>query len=188
MLLDRPAPAAAAFVAVALLAGPAWAESASEIAPAGRRNAVYVISGLATPVGFVGFEGVRRVGSVLEISGGLGAGFTAVRAKSGSPLQWSVMPRLRVRRGERSALTLGAGVSGGNIGEIPWWCDEYCDERPASYPTHYWMWANFEIGGEHWLVGGFAVRYFAGYARGCQLTSCTALGLPYIGAAFGAAF
>jgi len=97
------------------------------------------------------------------------------------------MPRLRVGSTPRHSLTFGAGVSGGNIGDIPLWCDEYCDAPGTSYPTHYWLWANFEIGGEHW-INRFAIRYFTGYARGCQLDSCTALGLPYVGVGFGVAF
>jgi hypothetical protein len=178
--------AAAAFAAAASLARPAHADVPVAEA-SGPRNAVYGVVGLAAPLGGAGLEAVRRFGSAFEVSAGLGAGITALRAHSGSPLQWSVMPRLRVGSTPRHSLTFGAGVSGGNIGDIPLWCDEYCDAPGTSYPTHYWLWANFEIGGEHW-INRFAIRYFTGYARGCQLDSCTALGLPYVGVGFGVAF
>jgi hypothetical protein len=179
----------AVVVAASLFAGEARAQAVPEAETAERRNAVYGVFGFATPVGTAGIEAVRRFGSVVEIAVGLGLGMSAALAKSGSPLQWSVMPRLRVAETKRGAMTLGAGLSGGNIGDIPLWCDEYCDEQRMSYPTHYWMWANFEIGGEHW-IRKFALRYFLGYARGCEIaSSCSStLNLPYFGMGFGVAF
>ena len=45
---------------------------------------------------------------------------------------------------------LARAYQGGNIGDIPLWCDEYCDAPGTSYPTHYWLWAILRgIGGEH---------------------------------------
>jgi hypothetical protein len=180
---------ATAVAASLVAAGPARADEAPVSGPAPPNLAIYGLFGFATPVGFVGAEGVLRAGSWFEMSAGLGAGMTAVLAHSGSPLQWAVMPRIRVGDNDRNGLTLGFGFSGGNIGDIPLFCDEYCDAQRASYPTHYWIWANTEIGGEHWFQSGFALRYFGGYARGCQVSSCTsALGLPYLGVGFGRAF
>ena len=33
------------------------------------------------------------------------------------------------------------------------------DEGPCTYETRYTLWANFEVGGEHWTSVGFAFRY-----------------------------
>lgn len=169
-----------------LLAGSAQAQTQAAEAD-NPRSAVYAIVGLATPVGVGGFEGVHRFGSMLELSVGLGAGLTALLAHSGSPLQWSVMPRLRAVPSGRHSFVFGAGVSGGNIGDVPLVCDEFCDEQRTSYPVHYHLWANVEIGGEHW-ERNFAFRYFVGWASGCRVDSCTVFGLPYIGMGAGIAF
>jgi hypothetical protein len=51
------------------------------------------------------------------------------------------------------------------------------------------MWANVEVGGEHWFRNAFAVRYFAGYARRWQVDSAgSTSGVPYFGMGFGRAF
>jgi len=178
----KPFAGLAVLAAFALPARRAGAETGGELWTLS--SAVYGV------VGFAGIEGVHRFGSVFEMSAGLGAGLSAALAKSGSPLQWAVMPRLRFGANERNTFTMGVGASGGSIGDIPLFCDEYCDQERASYPTHYWLWANFEVGGEHWWRNHFALRYFVGYAQGCQADSCSGstLAIPYFGIGFGRAF
>jgi hypothetical protein len=153
------------------------------------RLAAYGILGFGTPVGSYGVEGVVRVTPVFEISAGAGLGLSALMAHAGSPLQWALMPRLRVGRDERSTFTFGVGTSGGNIGDIPIFCDEYCDPPKASYPIHYWQWINVELGGEHWFRNGFALRYFVGAGHGWETaTGGTFPVLPYTGVGLGKAF
>jgi hypothetical protein len=47
------------------------------------------------------------------------------------------------------------------------------------------LWGNIEVGTERWWNGGFAMRTFIGYARGCTMTSCRhadgGQGIPYAG-------
>jgi hypothetical protein len=186
--------AAAAVLALAAAALPARAARAEEAGIGGgemlHRVAGYGVVGIGTPLGVVGFEGVFRIVPTLEISAGIGFGMTAMEAHSGSPLQWAVMPRLRVGQHETSTFTLGAGASGGNIGDVPLFCDEYCDAPRASYPTHYFLFANVELGGEHWFSNGFALRYFAGVALGWETANGRYFGLPlpYTGVGLGRAF
>ena len=102
-----------------------------------RRNAVYVVMGFGTPVGFAGFEGVRRLGSAIELGVGLGRGFGALASQKdpapGRDLQWAIMPRLRLG-GDRHVVTAGAGVSGGNYGSGgEWFCDGPCPDRDSSH-------------------------------------------------------
>ena len=154
-----------------------------------RTTAAYVIVGLGTPVGIGGLEIVHQFDTTFEVAAGVGSGLAAASAHNGSPLQWAVMPRLRLGHTWRNGLTLGAGMSGGN-GDVPFnVCDEHCDPEPASYPVHDMLWANFEIGGEHWLRGGFAFRYFAGYAHGWRTDDpSSTLDFPYVGTGIGYAF
>jgi len=176
-------------VGVSALSGSAaWGQAADETEP--RNTAVYGVVGFATPLGFAGLEAVRHFGPAFELAAGLGVGMSAALAHSGVPLQWAVMPRVRVGRRAAHVVTFGAGASGGNIGDIPLFCDEDCStQQRASYPTHYWMWANVEVGGEHWFHNAFALRYFAGYARGWQVDQAgSTLGLPYFGVGLGRAF
>jgi hypothetical protein len=42
----------------------------------------------------------------------------------------------------------------------------------VEWKRRYVLWMNFEIGVERWWAGGFALRYFAGFAHGCSLDSC----------------
>jgi hypothetical protein len=163
--------------------------------PSHRRTAVYAVLGLGTPVGFVGLEGVHRFGSSFEICAGFGRGLLAASSQAhasfGRDIQWAVMPRFRAG-GKHHALTLGAGLSGGNTGSGgEWFCDGPCPAR--DYPLTYVFWGNVEIGTEHWWNGGFAMRTFVGYARGCTTSTCTShygadLSTPYAGLGFGYAF
>lgn len=148
-------------------------------APAPRRDtAIYFTFGLGTPEGLSGFEAVDRFGDSLELAAGLGAGFAAILAgPPANPLQWSVMPRLRLGD-DHDAFTLGAGLSGGQY---------------ATDPTYYTIWANFEIGSEHWSRGGFAFRYYLGFAHGMMLGSQSSADrpvpdIPYLGIGLGYAF
>ena len=170
-----------------------------------RHTAVYSIIGFGTPVGFFGGEVVHRFGPTLELALGVGQGLASAGSQQSAAayraLQWSVMPRVRLGD-DHLALTLGAGLSGGNYGKIPldFVCDDQCTEsqgqqvlQSQAYPVRYVVWANVEAGLELWKRG-FAFRAFAGYARGCTTDGCSgtadgaALGIPYMGLGFGYAF
>jgi len=157
-------------------------------------SAVYIATGLGTPVGAWGFEGVHRILPMLELSGGFGLGGSAMSYQKDAGfthvVQWAVMPRLRL--GEAHAFTFGAGASGGRYaGIFP--CG-FEDESPSTCnpPTAYVIWLNVEIGGEHWFSGGFALRYFLGLASGKavdgQVNSAGELQIPYFGIGLGYAF
>jgi hypothetical protein len=155
-----------------------------------RSTAVYVEWGLGAPLGISGIEGVHRLGTWFELSAGLGEGLAA-SSNHRQPLQWAMMPRLRLGD-DHTAFTIGAGLSAGEYGEVPLCIEEDCNNNTA--PTRYVFWANTEMGGEHWFSRGLALRYFAGYARGCTTASCTAtaygapLAIPYAGIGIGYAF
>jgi len=165
-----------------------------------RRRAIYLVLGVATPIGFGGFEGVSRFGDLFEVAAGVGFGGSAVQSGTnsfGGTLQWSLMPRLRLGN-DHSAFTVGAGISGGEYGgfdiaDTGPGC--YSDSAPCSraFPTRYSLWGNLELGGEHWSSSGFALRYFIGLARvmtlgpiGSSMNGQTQL--PYFGLGLGYAF
>jgi hypothetical protein len=180
-----------AILTVALGVRPA-ARAADDLATAKeaddpRHSAVYAILGLATPVGFLGLEGVHRFGSYLELSVGLGEG-TSVFAGVKDPvktLQGAVMPRLRLG-GARRALTLGAGLSGGGFGWPRGDCYSNCTLR-----VDYAFWANVEIGVELFFHR-LAFRGFLGAGvLNPTIDSSSAhviAGLPYAGVGVGAPF
>lgn len=145
-----------------------------------RDTAIYVVAGLGTPVGLLGLEAAHRAGKWFELTGGVGMGGAA----TGS-LQWALMPRLRLGD-DHSAVTLGAGISGGNYSDLLAVCNE------TSCPTSYFLWSNFELGTEHWFSAGFAVRLFFGYAHGWCVSSSpcvnAATDFPYAGFGLGYAF
>ena len=166
--------------------------------PLDRQTAVYVEAGPGTPIGSFGFEAVHRFGPFFELAGGLGIGDSAASSGSNVPItrkwQWSLMPRLRAGRTDYNSFTAGVGVSGGQYGGVNFClgCDD--EDSGASYPTTYTLWTNLEIGGEHWTRGGFAIRYFVGYAIG-KTVGTQAMGendsplqLPYTGVGIGYAF
>jgi hypothetical protein len=169
--------------------------------PLERQTAVYVTSGIGTPVGFFGLEAVHRFGPHFELAGGLGLGDSATESAKNAPLtrtwQWSLMPRARFGRTDYNAVTLGVGVSGGQYGGVPG-CFPFCDDgdgdSSSPYPTAYTLWTNVEIGGEHWTRAGFAIRYFVGYATGTIVGSgvdavmVKPLSFPYTGVGIGYAF
>jgi hypothetical protein len=152
-----------------------------------RHTAIYYVFGLGTPEGLSGFEVVHRFGESLELAAGMGAGLSAAMAKA-YPLQWSVMPRLRLGD-DHTALTLGAGLSGGQYTTDI--CPA-CDGPPTTVPTYYTIWTNFEVGVEHWSRAGFAVRWYLGFAHGTMLDGpsgeTSGLDLPYLGVGVGYAF
>lgn len=158
-----------------------------------RTRAVYVMLGFGSPVGGLGLEGVQRFGSQFELAAGFGVGDAAASSEPnpglGHVLQWAVMPRLRLG-GKATALTVGAGISGGEYGAgflrgFLQFCDQ--DQCPKSpYPTQYVIWSNLETGFEHWWRNGFAIRAFAGYAHGFAVGD--SFNLPYLGVGMGYAF
>jgi hypothetical protein len=107
------------------------------------------------------------------------------------------MPRLRLFD-KRHALTVGAGVSGGECtSQSPDLCPGCGDGSSTStnptYPTYYTLWANLEAGGELWTSFGLAFRYFVGFAHGTRFGSPPAaassyLSFPYLGLGLGYAF
>ena len=165
-----------------------------------RGTAVYYVFGFGAPTGVAGLEGVHRFGELFEISAGVGIGGSAAQSEDHPPLshsaQWSVMPRAMY--GDRHHLyTFGAGVSGGQYGGIQLFgmgIPGCVENQPCHYPTRYVLWMNFELGVERWWAGGFALRYFAGYAHGCTTDSCMTsingdqLSFPYLGVGLGYAF
>jgi hypothetical protein len=171
---------------------PARADSTPALPPERHRTtAIYLLAGLGLPVGFVGLEAVHRIGSLVEITAGYGRGLSASgsqpHAGFSHSVQWAVMPRLRWGD-DHNALTLGAGASGGNYGDLPLCFDDPCS---STYPVSYFVWNNLEIGGEHWSSSGLAVRYFVGYAHGwCVSDACVSAddNLPYFGLGVGYAF
>lgn len=161
-----------------------------------RRTAIYGLFGFGTPVGVVGLEGVHRFGEWFELTAGFGNGLGAMAAQPnghfGHALQWAVMPRLRVGN-DNNAFTLGAGLSGGEFsGEVLCiGCDDGGSFGPRNDPTHYTLWTNFEIAGEHWSRDGLAIRYFLGLTHGTMFgvpASESSGTLPYLGLGVGYAF
>ena len=72
-------------------------------------------------------------------------------------------------------------------------CDGFddCPAQPTSSALRYFLWSNFEIGGEWWTPIGFALRAFGGFADGwCVSTSCISAQatFPYLGGGIGYAF
>ena len=192
---------------VLVLSSPGLSRADEALAPS-RRAALYAEAGLGTPVGYFGAEAVLKLAPSWEIASGVGLGLTASRNGSGfvHDLQWSLMPRYRFG-GNRPAMTIGLGVSGGNYAHtLDSLCGSQEEELICSLTNwRYTLWANLEIGWEYWLPTGFAVRYFIGYGRvlaqgseHCQLPpncgedvppgSFPYYDIPYFGLAFGRTF
>ena len=132
-------------------------------------TAVYCIAGVGTPVGLGGGEIVQGIGSMFEMTVGVGIGLAATASGATLPnmLQWAAMPRLHL--GDRSnALTIGAGVSGGGVRDL------------------YVVWANIEVGSEVMSPDGWAFRYFFGYGHG--FASGDSFNIPYAGVGIGRFF
>jgi hypothetical protein len=138
-------------------------------------TAVYLVLGLATPVGEIGLEAATHIDERVEVSAGVGIG-------SGGG-QWALMPRLRW--GDDSfAVTAGLGASVGKFAQLQL-CETLAEcELPGSYA----LWGNAEVGLEHWS-GRLALRGALGLGIGCYLANCVPdrqLVLPYLG--FGVGF
>lgn len=151
--MKRAGARAIAFVLVALASASAAANddeepSAFEAHP----TAIYAILGVWTPVGFMGAELEQTITPHWTVSGGAGM--------STSGLQGSAMIHM-LAGGERSKLTIGAGISGGKYTWRESCLD--CDEGAVKNGTV--AWGNVEIGGEHRFSSGFAIRYFGGYGH-----------------------
>jgi hypothetical protein len=160
-----------------------------------RTRAVYVLLGFGSPLGGLGLEGVQRFESHFELAAGIGVGDAAAGSEPhpglGHVVQWALMPRLRFGD-DATALTLGAGISGGEYGAgflrdtFQVCAEDPCPTTNAPYPTQYVVWSNFETGLEHWWRNGLAIRLFAGYAHG--FASGDSFNLPYLGFGLGYAF
>jgi hypothetical protein len=196
-------PRLAATLWVALLSARAWAEAPSSEqaadAETSRQTAIYFNFGFGTPEGIVGLEAVHRFGEYFELAAGIGEGVGAGQANA----QWSIMPRVRPGGPDHPHFTLGAGMSGGPYATQLNFCVTLCDfpgaSPPTTVPTFYTLWTNVEIGGEYWSRGGFAFRYYIGYAHGIPLSSPPpgnplypsinlGLDIPYFGIGLGYAF
>ncbi len=187
--------------ALAALPAPARADDSGGRVP---RGAGYGVLGLGTPVGFLGLEGAYRIVRDLEITAGAGVGLSTVDGAANA-LQWAVMPRYRVG-GDRRALTVGLGLSGGNYSHsYVSLCGSEEELLECNQPEgwRYTLWANAEIGGEYWAASRFALRYFGGFghvlAQGAQQCGASPLGcsaasnlpyttIPYFGIALGSWF
>lgn len=183
-----------AAVLFALLAVTPPAEQEPQQAPV-RQSALYFEAGLGSPLGGAGIESVTRLGEWFEISGGLGIGIAAGQSEAhpslAHMLQWSIMPRLFLGKTEHGGITLGAGASGGNYGDVGEKILCFDDPCPTTYPVSYALWANFELGAEAWYRSGFAARFFVGWAHGwCSSSACESGGtnFPYLGTGLGYAF
>jgi hypothetical protein len=163
-----------------------------------RHTAIYYILGFATPEGVVGFEAAHHFGDHLELAAGIGLGAAASQANDGNATQWSIMPRA-LSGGAHHNTTFGVGLSGGpyttDFGNLCVdACGFYSTQTRRVIPTFYTLWANVELGGEYWSRGGFAFRYFIGYAHGMPLSSPSWLDrtgpfdLLYFGIGLGYAF
>jgi hypothetical protein len=166
-------------------------EEVGKIAPP-RRTAIYFIYGFGTPEGNFGIEAVHRFGDYFELAAGIGEGYAAGQANpNADATQWSFMPRVR-SGDDRRSFTFGAGVSGGPYATESNVCVVLCGfpgAQQQTFPTFYTLWANVEIGGEYWSRGGFAFRYYLGYAHGMPLSGPswlnTGLDIPYFGMGLG---
>lgn len=139
-----------AFVVIALASGRAAADDATPFES--KPTAIYAVLGVGTPVGFIGAELEQTLAPYLSASGGLGWGLSGPQA--------AAMLHF-LAGGQRSKLTLGAGVSGGKYSWTEFCID--CGELGTKAGTV--GWGNVEIGGEHRFWNGFALRYFGGYGR-----------------------
>jgi len=195
-------------ILVVVLGLPDLARVDDENVPAWK-TAVYAETGLGTPVGYFGLEGLRRIAPRWEIAAGVGLGLSASKNGSGlgHELQWSLMPRYRLGS-DRAAMTIGLGVSGGNYAHtLESLCGSEEEILTCSLANwRYTLWANVELGGEYWLPSGFALRFFVGYghvlaqgAEHCVFAnpdcgpdvpggSFPYYDVPYAGVAFGTAF
>jgi len=117
-----------------------------------RPTAIYAILGVWTPVGFMGAELEQTIAPNWTMSAGAGL--------STSGLQGSAMVHM-LAGGERSKLTVGAGISGGKYT----WRESCLDCDDGAVKNGTVAWGNVELGGEHRFSSGFAIRYFGGYGH-----------------------
>jgi hypothetical protein len=148
--------AVVAFTLVAVASGRAAAADNGDGASPfeSRPTAIYAVLGLGTPVGLVGAEVGEMILPNWSLSAGLGWG--AANAPQGAAMiRW-------LGGGQRSKVTIGAGISGGKYKWTEFCFD--CDNGPVTKSGTV-AWGNVEIGGEHRFWSGFALRYFGGYGH-----------------------
>jgi hypothetical protein len=144
-----------ALTLLAAAAGPAAAAGNEDASPfESRPTVLYGVLGLGTPVGLVGVEVEETIRSHLSLTAGVGWG--AANAPQGA-----VMIRALVLSASDFRLTIGAGISGGKYK----WSDWFCFYDTCTTKSGTVAWGNLEIGGEHRLATGFALRYFLGYGH-----------------------
>jgi len=142
-----------ALVLVTLLSARAVAADDGEDASPfeAKPTALFLQSGLYSPLGFAGFELEQTVLPVWTVSAGVGLGDVG--------MQFAGITHLTLG-GLRSRLELGAGVSHGDHRWRDLCGDEICAQKTGTV-----TWANLEIGGAHRWRNGFSLKYFAGYGR-----------------------
>ena len=141
--------AAIASILVGLTAARAAAADASPFAD--KPTAIRVVGGPLTPVGFLGLEAERTLLPIWSVSVGAGFGYDSPQIAAMSHL---------LLGGDRSKVTIGAGVSGGHHTFEAICVDTICARKTGTV-----AWVDLEIGGAHRWPGGLSMRYFAGYGR-----------------------
>ncbi len=182
----RLAAAVATVLALALCAGNAAAQDApaqkdANVATqdaAARKDvwsrplAVEGVLGFGTPVGYAGvmLEYSPHPRFIASVGAGIGGGTENTDClKSGysgvcegpfsDRVQLAAMGRVRLFWVGSTAMTVGAGASGGGYS----W-DEFTTDEPAHKSADRAYWANVEVGGEHRAQSGFSARWFVGLA------------------------
>ena len=155
----RPFPVVSlALLTLAVVLTPRAAASASAAEPERstfeeRPTALYLQLGLGTPTGAVGVEAERMISSFSAVAAGAGMGATGAQGAA----------MVRLQRGDhRSAVVVGAGISGGHYSWFRFCMDtaNTCPKKEGNV-----VWANLELGGAFRSRAGFALRYFVGYGR-----------------------
>src|SRR5215510_10414401 len=152
--------------------------AAPSIAAASPRTSISANLGLVTPVGELGADLTIEPVPAIEIAIGAGIAFSGP--------QYSVMPRFRVGD-DRSAVTLGAGVSTGHWHEEPFLCFTECTATDTTA-----LWFNGELGYESVSGSGGVIRGYFGIEhmlgdKDCTGSGCGGMDLtfPYIGVSIG---
>jgi len=139
--------------------------------------------GLFTPIGAVGIELGQQVHDHLEISAGIGLGFSGPQAAT----------MVRLQTGGTFKLTFGIGASVGHL-EVDESC--YSHECNGISPTSADVaWANAEAGVRTTSTSGYTFRAFVGLGTPIKITDfmrderadteLEGMMLPYAGIAFG---
>jgi len=173
--------------ALALIPTTAYADVPSLDESSTPRSRLAVSFGAATPTGELGVEYTQSVHRYLELGLGGGIGITGPQA--------AFMPRLRLGRGS-SAMTLGAGISGGYYDEprLVSFCFSDRGEKCADNTTKTTaVWANAELGMQSTYASGWTVHFYLGVGKAlahgkCRNGNCDdvdGMTMPYVGLAIG---